>query len=209
MKMWIKGLLATGALGAIAAFAADSQGVFAAPTPLQTTYASPLSMSEALATASDPNLPATVAWVNGEAITNKAVAQAEILVSNDKTSPTEAPMTTAQLEKAALQLIVKQVVLGQAAKQQGLDATASEALQAWELIGSNAKTVQVITAGASSSLPTPPAAWIQGYEVSTGTNRLLQKAIANVPREQQAQVEASYIQNLINQANVVVAPGVP
>ena len=106
----------TGSLGAMVVFAADSQGAFAAPTtPTQTTVVAPVGLSEALATASDPNLPATVAWVNGVAIPRKVVAQAEILVANDNTSPNEAPMTSDQLEQAALQLVVQQVVLGQAA----------------------------------------------------------------------------------------------
>lgn len=214
MKSWAKSLLAVASLGAVGAVVIANHGAFAASAPppasnLQTVYTSPVALSRAVANASDANLPAVVAWVNGEAIQNKAVAQAEVLIAN-RQGPNQTAMTQTQLEEAALQLVIKQVVLAQAASRQGLDPTSVQADAAYQAdVASNPSEVEVVTSGSSNTAPSPSSAWVRAYESSVGTNRLLLKAVANIPKLQQLNTETSYISNLIGQSNVIVAPNVP
>jgi hypothetical protein len=153
-----------------------------------------------------------VAWVNGVAISSTAVAQAEVLVANASLTP----MTKSQVQIAALNSVIQQVVEAQDAAKQGLDPSVTQAASAYQQLMSNPTNAQIMmtTLGAQaqasqSNLNSPPSNWIASYQASTGAQQLLQKEVANVPPQQQSQATQTYIASLLAQAHVVLAPGAP
>ena len=229
MKAMHKGLVAAGSvatLGVLIIGGMGLRGVFAARTfrPASSTpstppglatqhgYSNPTALAAAVANASDASLPNPVAWVNGVAISSTAVAQAEVLVANASLTP----MTKSQVQIAALNSVIQQVVEAQDAAKQGLDPSVTQAASAYQQLMSNPTNAQIMmtTLGAQaqasqSNLNSPPSNWIASYQASTGAQQLLQKEVANVPPQQQSQATQTYIASLLAQAHVVLAPGAP
>lgn len=152
-----------------------------------------------------------VAWVNGMPISHRALVSAEGMVRKQGRLGTSqrSTLTSSQVEKKAIHMLVQDVVLAQVTKTRGLDPTVQQSQEAYRHMVATDPAFFKTLKKLGNTAKVPTALWVSNYRASIGMGRLEHQIVGKKPAEDRQQAWNGYVDKLVHEAHVVLVPGLP